>query len=107
MGKRAAVQGWPFALVHAYAANTHQRPAIVNVLEDIIVHKTSLSWLSSTHKPAVMRNDTIVARSRGTRSLRCSGNKIDQEYRAVLLNPVIFLIVCTLLNFAPKDVCIW
>ncbi len=24
MGKRAAVQGWPFALVHAYAANTHQ-----------------------------------------------------------------------------------
>ncbi len=24
MGKRAPVQGWPFALVHACAANTHQ-----------------------------------------------------------------------------------
>ncbi len=24
MGRHAAVQGWPFALVHAYAANTHQ-----------------------------------------------------------------------------------
>ncbi len=24
MGKRAAVEGWPFALVHVYAANTHQ-----------------------------------------------------------------------------------
>ncbi len=24
MGKRAADQGWPFPLVHAYAANTHQ-----------------------------------------------------------------------------------
>ncbi len=24
MGKRAPVQGWPFALAHAYAANTHQ-----------------------------------------------------------------------------------
>ncbi len=99
MGKRTTVQGWPFALVHAYAANTHQRPAIVNVLEDITVHKTSLSWLSSTHKPVVMRNDTIVASLRDVHNLRCSGNKIDQEYRAV-----IFSIVCTLLNFAPKDV---
>ncbi len=26
MGKRAAVQGRPFALVHAYAAKTHQKP---------------------------------------------------------------------------------
>ncbi len=24
IGKRAPVQGWPFALVHAFAANTHQ-----------------------------------------------------------------------------------
>ncbi len=24
MGKRANIQGWPFALVHACAANTHQ-----------------------------------------------------------------------------------
>ncbi len=85
--------------MHACAANTHQRPAIVNVLEDITVHKTSLSWLSSTHKPVVMRNDAIVARLRGVHDLCCSGNKIDQEYRAV-----IFPIVCTLLNFAPKDV---
>ncbi len=27
MGKRAAVQGWPFAFVRAYAANTHQQGA--------------------------------------------------------------------------------
>ncbi len=26
MGKGAAIQGWPFALVHACAANTHHTP---------------------------------------------------------------------------------
>ncbi len=31
MGKRAAVQGRRFALVHAYAANTHQASSHLNV----------------------------------------------------------------------------
>ncbi len=29
MGKRVAVQGWLFALVHAYAAKTHQNARLV------------------------------------------------------------------------------
>ncbi len=34
MGKREAVQGWPFALVHAYATNTHQSLPHIEVIGD-------------------------------------------------------------------------
>ncbi len=30
MGRRAAVQGWPFALAHAYAATMYQYPPILS-----------------------------------------------------------------------------
>ncbi len=43
MGKRAAVQGWPFALVHAYAANmNHRQYSITHFL--IMISERLSGW---------------------------------------------------------------
>ncbi len=53
MGKRAPVQGWPFALVHACAANAHQIPATTLTLPKQIFSATQAAGMQGYSKKRI------------------------------------------------------